>query len=130
VELVSVIVLNGMGQLIKVLEQQVELTRQDIKDQAQQNYEIDKKCLELGIFLWHWMFENMETMRRSLASAKVSKSKQSASELRWEVPSSAGSRLKALNIIRSFLLVNLDVVFISKSDIELIINEYVVFKVV
>jgi hypothetical protein len=98
-------------------EKMIESTKQDIEEKAQHNYELDRQVLELLVFLWHWLFESMESRIK-----KENKTKK-GDEV-WDTTKKQSNRLLALNLVHKFLLLQLDAIFISSADLDLIINEY------
>ncbi len=102
---------------------QIENAKQDLKENAQHNFEMNRQALSLIVFLWHWLFESMESKCKSVApKSKITGKGTKGVENHWE--GSKGYRLKALITIHKFLVLNLESIFISSADLDLIINEY------
>jgi hypothetical protein len=54
-------------------EKQIEITKEDIADNQRHNFDVDKKIMELLVFLWHWLFEVAESKSKSEAAAVIIK---------------------------------------------------------
>jgi hypothetical protein len=91
----------------------IQVAKQDIEEKSQHNFEMDRQTLELLVFVWHWLFESME-------------SKKGKKDTVWGT-GKRSNRLRALNIVHKFLLLQLEAIFISSADLDLIIND-LVFK--
>ena len=83
----------------------------DIGEQQQSKYQDDKESLQVYLFLVHWMFEVMQQQ------IKLKKSNQ------WESMGKQSSRSRALNLIFTLLNLNLNVLFVCKSDLDFCISE-------
>jgi hypothetical protein len=102
-------------------EKQIETTKQDIEEKAQHNYEMDRQVIQLLVFLWHWLVETMENKTKQAPKVSTKKSKSSNDGV-WE-GAKHSNRLRALTLVRSFVRLPLEVIFISSADLDLVINE-------
>ena len=88
---------------------------------------MDRQTLQLLVFFWHWLVESMEGRSRNAPKTvetgdgkKSSKGKKSKpADGVWE----RANRLRALLLVHQFLLLQLEAIFISSADLDLIINE-------
>jgi hypothetical protein len=84
----------------KAFDLQIEQTFEDLDENNQSQFEVHKTVLELLIFCWFWLF--------SLESKKDKK-----------------QIMKFFELVQKFVSLNLNALFMSTSELDLIINDVV-----
>ena len=88
----------------------------DIQNQEQSKYQNHKESLQIYLFLAHYLFEVMQLNV---------KNKKSVGQ--WEQFGKKSSRSRTLNCFLELINLNLNVLFVSKSDLDFCISD-VIFK--
>lgn len=94
----------------------VDAIRQDLQNGAQFQFESDKKCIELFVYLWHWAIEAAHGRYQELCKAK-------SKVTQWDWP---GQREQLLSCVQNLVLLDLDRLFTSLAERDLVLN--LVFK--
>ena len=93
-----------------------------MEEGAQHNFELDKSCLEILIFLWHCLVDKAEPRWKAVVkevakkAVKV-KAKKNSDDWDW-----CAHRTRSLEILERLVIVNLDRIFISSAERDVFVK--------
>ena len=100
------------------MESMIQETSNDISNNDQSKYLEDKQGLQVYLFLVHWLFEAMQLPSRDKKGVQ------------WETIGKESSRSRALDCFSGFLSLNLNSIFVGKSELDFCISEFCQFNLV